>query len=245
MKNLVRYALEFEGRTLEFVGRGDVESDRAIIGMVFASQMFSTARFPRHHAALTQYLSFLQLNNKVPVIFDAGANIGVASRYFSDQYPGAKTYGIEPDKDNYSLLTTNMGNRNFVGIHGALSAKSQTLWLNTNDHDPISFRTGSSGDTEVQGYGLNDLVDSLPGNEEIFLIKIDIEGFEEEVFQIDSEYLAKVPLLVMEPHDWMLPFKGVTKNFYKEISKHDFDVLMHGENIFCFNNAILSPFKDF
>jgi hypothetical protein len=114
--------------------------------------------------------------------------------------------------------------------------------LNTEDFGPISYRTGQTGDTKVQAYGLPDLIAEAEKDGKILLVKIDIEGAEEEVFSKDSIFLRDIPLIVMEPHDWMIPFKGSSQNFYRELSRHNFDVLLSGENIFCFNNDILAKF---
>ena len=42
------------------------------------------------------------------VILDIGANIGIASIYFTNRFPSAKIYAFEPMPENYSLLTKNI-----------------------------------------------------------------------------------------------------------------------------------------
>jgi FkbM family methyltransferase len=221
------------------VGRTDVSSDPAIISMIFYSLMFDTKKFPTHNNALNSYYNKLLSNLKRPIIIDAGANIGAASIYFNEIYPSSKIYSIEPGLDNYNLLVENMRGRDFHGIQGALAAEDGIAYLNTQDHGPIGYRTDEQGDTPVQAYGLKKLISNLPEDERMLVLKIDVEGAEKEIFKNESEFLAKVPLIIMEPHDWMLPFEGSSRNFYFEICKLDFDILMHGENIFCFNNEIL------
>jgi FkbM family methyltransferase len=243
MSKLTSYKFQYEGSDLEIIGRPGVASDREIIAMIFISKMFSTDRFPAHHAALQNYYQHMIEQRKTPAIIDAGANIGAASRYFNELYGHAKIYAIEPGEENYSILQANMTGKNFVGLPGAISSKDGILYLNTVDHGPIGYRTGLEGDTEVTAYSLKSIIESLPKNESVFLLKIDIEGAESEVFSGDSNYLASTPLVIMEPHDWMLPFRASSQNFYQQVSKYSFDILMHGENIFCFNNAILSKYR--
>src|SRR5688572_23149497 len=40
-------------------------------------------------------------------IVDLGANIGLATRYFCAQFRRAKVYAVEPDPENFELLTRN------------------------------------------------------------------------------------------------------------------------------------------
>jgi hypothetical protein len=74
-----------------------------------------------------------------------------------------------------------------------------------------------------------------------FIFKIDIEGGESDLFKKDFEWVDSFPMLVIELHDWMLPFQGSSRSFFKAISAYDFDIVYRGENIFCFNKRILAP----
>ena len=44
------------------------------------------------------------------VIYDIGANIGVASLYFACRYPGARLFGFEPVPDNFEVCQRNYAN---------------------------------------------------------------------------------------------------------------------------------------
>ena len=96
VKNLINYVVKYKESNLNIVGRSEVDSDSAIISMIFQSFMFATERFPTHHASLLKYFANLKLENYIPTIIDAGANIGVASLFFSLQFEGSKIYSIEP-----------------------------------------------------------------------------------------------------------------------------------------------------
>lgn len=54
-----------------------------------------------------------------------------------------------------------------------------------------------------------------------FLIKIDIEGFESDLFSKNTDWIDLFPVMLIELHDWMLPNSRVTKNFLNEIAKRD------------------------
>ena len=64
------------------------------------------------------------------VIVDAGANIGLASIYFANKYPAARILAIEPEKNNFELLTQNVRPYPQVTpIHAALWNKSEEIIL--------------------------------------------------------------------------------------------------------------------
>ena len=44
---------------------------------------------------------------KVRVILDCGANIGITSLFFAARHPNARIYSIEPDPNNFVLLERN------------------------------------------------------------------------------------------------------------------------------------------
>ena len=75
-----------------------------------------------------------------------------------------------------------------------------------------------------------------------FILKIDIEGSEEDVFSGDSSWLDQFPCVIIELHDWMLPFSGSSRNFQRAIARLDFDLVQRGENLFCFNRRILKEY---
>ena len=65
----------------------------------------------------SDYTTFLQvfvdfqydkmLPEKVDVILDCGANIGLASIYFANKYPSAKIIAVEPESTNFEMLLRN------------------------------------------------------------------------------------------------------------------------------------------
>jgi hypothetical protein len=67
-----------------------------------------------------------------------------------------------------------------------------------------------------------------------------IEGGEDALFNGDTSWLGQFPLVIIELHDWMLPFSGSSRNFIKSIAQYDFDFVHKGENIFLFNRQLLN-----
>ena len=60
--------------------------------------------------AQRRYNSIIQRKH-IPVIIDAGANIGLASIWFSEQFPACKIFAVEPDRGNLSVLARNAAKR--------------------------------------------------------------------------------------------------------------------------------------
>ena len=50
--------------------------------------------------------------------------------------------------------------------------------------------------------------------------------------------LDRFPALVIELHDWLFPFQGRSRNFLRALADRDFEVLIRGENLFCFLRAL-------
>ncbi len=70
-----------------------------------------------------------------------------------------------------------------------------------------------------------------------FLVKIDIEGFEADLFKENTEWVQKFPVLIVELHDWMLPRSANSQNFLKCVSSLDRDFVFRGENVFSIKNT--------
>jgi hypothetical protein len=69
-----------------------------------------------------------------------------------------------------------------------------------------------------------------------FIVKIDIEGFEENLFEKNTEWLDKFPLLIIELHDWMIPKSANSQNFLRCVSKLNRDFIYINENVFSIKN---------
>ncbi len=72
-------------------------------------------------------------------IVDAGANIGLASVFFANRYPGARILSLEPEKSNYEMLVRNAAPYpNIKAVRGA-------LWSETTELSVIDPGFGSWG----------------------------------------------------------------------------------------------------
>jgi hypothetical protein len=68
-------------------------------------------------------------------------------------------------------------------------------------------------------------------NGTLFIAKIDIEGFEGDLFSDNIGWLKDVYAVYIEPHDWLLPGKATSRNFQRAMGDLDFEIYISGENL--------------
>ena len=68
---------------------------------------------------------------------------------------------------------------------------------------------------------------------EPLIVKVDIEGFEKELFADNAGWIDCFPLMIVELHDWMLPGEANSANFLRALTKAaPRDLLWRRENAF-------------
>jgi hypothetical protein len=90
--------------------------------------------------------------------------------------------------------------------------------------------TSRSIEGEVPIVTIPELVSTVPDGR-LFGAKIDIEGFESDVFSQNTDWLNDLKFLFLEPHDWMLPGAKTSREFQKRLAHCDFDIIVAGENL--------------
>jgi FkbM family methyltransferase len=181
------------------------------------------------------------------VIVDAGANIGLASRYFAERWPNAKIIALEPESSNFELLCRNVaGCPNVTPLKRALWKSSGSIELFDPGLDKWAFRANTDvAETGETWLGTPHSVGTTPCVSvadlmreyrlpRIDLLKVDIEGAEKEVFAASAEWIDKVEVVVVELHDRFK--RGCAYSFYN--ATQDFAVEVHkGEHIFMFRSG--------
>jgi FkbM family methyltransferase len=171
-------------------------------------------------------------------IVDAGANIGLASLYFSNKFPNSNIIAIEPEESNFELLKRNIAPyNNITPIRGALWHENKRINLVDPNLGKWGFMTqAQDSDEERVGEILHEVqgmtVDTImkeQGIEHIDILKIDIEGAEREVFRDPSSWIRKVDTLIIELHESMK--SGCNRSFYNSTSGFDGE-WFQGENVY-------------
>lgn len=171
-------------------------------------------------------------------IVDAGANIGLASLYFANQFPHARILALEPEASNVALLVRNCRPYSTITpIQGALWHANTPVTVVDPGIGKWGFQTrdDASGDAlgaaqvhAVQGMTVDALMQAH-GLTHIDILKIDIEGAEREVFRDPSAWIDQVDTVIVELHDRMRP--GCTQSFATSTTGFE-DAWMQGENVY-------------
>ena len=127
-----------------------------------------------------------------PVIFDCGANIGLATLFFKWLYPRSEIYAFEPDRETFALLRKNVEENSLAGVHlynAALSNASGTAAFYVDHAKPGSPRMSLTyqrmpKDTITVGtLALSDIIHEQLAGKELDFLKIDVEGAEDLVLR--------------------------------------------------------------
>ena len=208
-----------------------------MIQQIFQNQDYNTKRLKRHDEIVQAYQQILAAGDR-PLIIDCGANIGASAVYFATQYPEAEIIAIEPDADNYLLLQRNVANFSQIrALHCAIASHDGVLNLIDAGAGAWGYRTAADSGTDI-GHHISEVacrsmqsvlagVSSVP-----FLLKIDIEGAEADLFSDHLKPFNDFFLMIIELHDWMLPGQASSRNFLSWHGSTNRDFVYIGENVF-------------
>ena len=166
------------------------------------------------------------------LILDLGSNIGISALYFSLTIPNAHIILVEPSQRNMDIAKKNTKAFNCNYVTGAIASSKLRMNLVDPGLGPDAFRVEINENGSVETFTVNELLESFETNP--FLIKIDIEGSEANLFESNTDWIDKFPFLVVELHDWMLLNQFSSKNFLVEIGRRKRNFIFRNENIFSF-----------
>jgi FkbM family methyltransferase len=122
MSNYATTSLELGAVKRQFHYRPQT-SDEAIFKQVFIDQQYNPQRL-RRAPELVAFLERRRATGRRPLVIDAGANIGASALYFAYNLPDALIVAIEPDPDNFKLLSKNVEGLNVEPMQAALSSSA-------------------------------------------------------------------------------------------------------------------------
>ena len=166
---------------------------------------------------------------EVKTIIDCGANIGLASLYFLSKYPGARIIALEPEAENYKLLQRNLTNYpNVTCLKKGIWNKSSLLKVTNTEKGNLAFMVEETTEDTIhtiEGISVADLMKEY-GIKRIDILKVDVEGSEEQVFLSNVDWLPKVGMIFCEIHESLKP--GLVKKI-TSVFDSGYEVFMHGE----------------
>jgi FkbM family methyltransferase len=196
-----------------------------------------------HWPRVRQHYDALVAAGKRPLIIDCGGNVGLSSLWFAHAFPEARIVVVEPDQRNFAVLTRNLSRvaERVQAVNGGVWGHSGTLHITNPEAGFAAFMLAESAAGElpanaIKAYSIDDLMRAAQADE-IFIVKVDIEGAQEQVFAENTGWVAKTRVLMIELDDWRLPWQGNSLSFFRCTSQLPCDYVLDGETLFCFRHG--------
>ena len=137
------------------------------------------------------------------IIFDLGANSGLAAVYFLGKSPQAKIICAEPDPENFQILQRNLAKEINEGSvfaeEAAVMPEDGMVFLHRDKIKYNSKISENTSETNTKAISINTLLKKY-GIARINLLKIDIEGSEKLLFSRNTEWLSQTDHIILEFH---------------------------------------------
>lgn len=177
-----------------------------------------------HEWSHPPFLSFINAIPDVKVLYDSGANVGGFSHIIKNRFPNVKAYCFEPIKETCAYLKQAVPYATVIekGVYYG-KTESRAVWRGSNmgayfvEHidagEPRIFTEEVMELCELEGLGI----------EKPDLIKMDIEGAEENVIE-HSKVVKECEYLIIEWHPSRDPY-----TFFETYLNHEILVDLEGK----------------
>ena len=221
----------------------EATSDALVFDRIIAKRQYDLRRLRRVNELGEFVAGAIKATGKHPLVLDLGANIGASSMFFADHIQDALVVALEPDPGNFKVLTENIDPLCVQPMLAAISSSKGYARLVDPGEGHWGYRTEKMT-AQANAPGLvpcltvNDIYAQLHSRCFPFLVKIDIEGSEADLFSRNTEWVARTPLIIVELHDWLLTKGGSSRSFLRCISRHNRDFVSLGEEIYSIANDL-------
>jgi FkbM family methyltransferase len=217
-------------------------SDHATFFQCLVRRQYDVSAFPQYKALWNFYKRQLQLG-ATPLIIDCGGNIGLSAVWYATNFPKATIVVVEPDSENLKILRLNVApfESRVLVVEGGVWSHPTRLRIINPTSGSAAFRVeecSSIDDTGVRAYSVEELC-KIGGNDRPIIVKLDVEGSQKQIFARNTSWIDRTGMIGLELDDWLLPWSGTSRPFFQALSVREFDFLLGGESIFCFNAQIL------
>jgi FkbM family methyltransferase len=197
---------KYKGRSFSFQPR-----DMSAIREVLADQEYA-------------FLSSFLKKHPSPVILDVGAHIGLFSLWALGENPAARILSVEASPGTFQKTRANCdsarkGGSQWDVVHAAAWSKAGTVSFQTDGESMGHHVSSGGGNIVVPTMPLTEMLEKtsqLYGISTIDVMKVDIEGAEEEFIVAGDNFLARIDQLVIELH----PDKCDTTKVRSVLEKH-------------------------
>ena len=169
---------------------------------------------------------------KRPLIVDCGANIGASVAWFSMRYPKARIIAVEPAPENFAVLQRNTAGLDVELIAGGIAGADGRAQFAERDQTSMGAYLLHDQDGDVPTFCMQSLLAAHTTPDDVpFVLKIDIEGGEADLFCGDMDTLRQFPVVIIEPHDWKFPGEGIINGFLRFHLSEPRDLAIQHENL--------------
>ena len=145
----------------------------------------------------------LAARSRIRTIVDLGANIGLASLFLYDALAPERLIAVEPVASNFAMLQSNLSfaGSSIVCVNAAVGRAAgfaQIVDARVATWG-AQFAPAASARNAVRQTTVPELM-LANGLDRIDLLKIDVEGAEEEIFAEEADWLSKVGVVLVELH---------------------------------------------
>lgn len=161
------------------------------------------------------------LPHRVKTIIDAGANIGLAALYFKSRYSQAAIICIEPEKENFEMLLKNTEPyKNITCLNAGVWNKNGFLKVVDKGYGSLGFQVKeTTGNENALPAKTIDALMQDWGKKLVDIVKLDIEGSEEQVLLLDeSNWTCRAKTIFVEVHDNLKP--GLSVKIKERLQAH-------------------------
>lgn len=204
-------------------------ADAAVVSQVFSWRQYDLSGFPQQ-ALITQAYRDILGRGRRPLILDLGANNGASARWFTRTYPCADIVAVEPDSDNARVCRLNNAGGPVEVLTAAIGDTPGWVAVDDRDVATLSYTTSRTPDGTVPVVTVGQILADRPDHE-LFIVKIDIEGFEEDLFASNTTWVEQASVIMVEPHDWKFPHRNTSHALQETMGRLPFQLLLSGENL--------------
>ncbi len=154
-------------------------------------------------------------------LVDLGANIGMVSVYLANRHRFDRILAVEPDPGNAALARRNLAQNGIRGevLQAAVGGSDGFALFSEDARTSTLGRIAGTG-TPVRLISMPTLLERLPPDAYIDVLKIDVEGSEAAIFAAeDLAWLDRVGLIVVELHPNLIAIEPVIDR----LSEHGFE----------------------
>lgn len=208
-------------------------ADRGVVRQCFGPGPAKAARPPPRLARLQSAAARIVASGRRPLVLDLGANIGATALRFATHFPEARVIALEPHAGNAALARRNTAGLAVELRVAAIGASPGTARIVNPDAKEWEFRVAEHGTGEAVA------VTTIPALLEEaardgcapFILKCDVEGAEEFLFDADSAWFDEFAMVSCEPHDWMNRRRMTINGFLRAHLRTPRQLVIHGDNL--------------